>query len=895
MRFHLSFTVILILLQALNVRAQRQSVTINSNWQFHKGDLTSPSATGINWETVSIPHSWNKFDVMDDAPGYYRGAGFYKKNIYVPASWRNKDVYLHFEGAAQVTQVWVNGQIAGKHIGSYNAFNFPISSLLTFSAEGNSANEIVVKVDNTHNEDIPPLSADFTFFGGLYRDVYLQVAEPVHFDMDNHASNGIFITTPQVSAAQAELNIKGAFINRSKQTRTLKVSHQIMDANGKTVKSISQSFTAKAGTKVPFNQDIKNITNPKLWSVDQPYLYRLVSTITDAKSRKLVDQVSNPLGFRWFSFDPDKGFFLNGKPIKLIGASRHQDFKDMAHALPDAMHVRDVELLKEMGGNFLRIAHYPQDPAVIQACDRLGILTSVETPIVNQITETEAFAENSKAMHLEMIRQYYNHPSLIIWAYMNEVLLRPRYDKEPEKQKVYFDKITQLAQDLEDITRKEDRYRYTLIPNHGNLELYNRVKLTKIPKLVGWNLYQGWYSGNLDGFAGFLDKHHRELPDKPLLVTEYGADADNRLHSFDPIRFDKTVEYTNLYHKAYLKAMKERPFVAVGMIWNLAEFNSETRAEAMPHINNKGILTLDRKPKDGYRFYQANLLHQPFLQIGAREWTLRSGFAVSETNLTCTQPLQVFSNAKSVTLSINGKVIATSDTEQGVAQFNVPFANGINRLVAVGTKDGISISDQIDIQFNLLSQNLKSTVLPFKEISVSLGDKRFFNDDLAHQIWLPEQAYQPGSWGYVGGKVFAVEKSGRQSYGSDKNILGTELDPMYETQRVGIEQFKFDVPAGDYELILHFAELLSEQKKEELIYNLGNNSAPDAFREREFSLSINNVTAIEKLSNKEELKPEHAVSLKFPVSVVSNEGITVNLKAIKSEPILNGIQLRKIR
>jgi beta-galactosidase len=832
-------------------------------------------------------------DVMDDEPGYYRGAGFYKKNIFVPASWQAKDVYLHFEGSAQVTEVWVNGQSLGKHTGSYTAFRFPISKALRYNATGNAVNEVLIKVDNSHNDDIAPLSADFTFFGGLYRDVYLQVADKVHFDMDNHASSGIFITTPSVSAAKAELNIKGAFVNKTSELKTISVLHKILDANGRLVKEIRKEYKAKPDTKIAFNENIKNIVNPQLWSTERPYLYRLVSTITDVKSRQELDQVSNPLGFRWFSFDPQKGFFLNGKSLKLIGASRHQDFKGMAHALTDAMHVRDVELLKEMGGNFLRIAHYPQDPTVIEACDRLGILTSVETPIVNYITESEAFANNSKLMHLEMIRQNYNHPSLIIWAYMNEVLLRPRYEKEPEKQKVYFDKITELAQALEDITRKEDRYRYTLIPNHGNFDLYNRVKLTKIPQLVGWNLYQGWYSGNLDGFAAFLDKHHRELPDKPLLVTEYGADADNRLHSLDPVRFDKSVEYTNLYHQAYLKAIMERPFVAIGMIWNLAEFNSETRGETMPHINNKGILTLDRKPKDGYLFYQANLLTAPFLQIGSKDWTLRTGFSASESNLTCTQPVTVFSNAKAVTLSLNGKTIGSANTVQGIATFNVPFINGLNRLVAKG--DNQALSDQLDVQFRLLSQNLKSGVLPFQQMSVSLGDKRFFNDELAHEAWLPEQEYKAGSWGYVGGKVFEMEKSGRQSYGSDKNILGTALDPVYETQRLGIEQFKFDVPAGDYEVVLHFAELLSDEKKEELIYNLGNGSTADAFKEREFSVSINDKPAFERLSNKEELKPEHAVNVKFAVSVNDNKGITVNFKPIKAETILNGIQLRRVR
>ena len=898
MKIKLLFALVILFLEPIfcEIQAQeRQSFTINSNWKFFKGDIDKLANSNIIWDHVTIPHSWNKQDVMDDEPSYYRGLGVYKKDLFVPAAWKEKDVYLHFEGSAQVTEVFINGVFVGKHIGSYNAFNFSISKFLKFSDAANSKNEIVVKVDNSFNKDIPPLTADFTFYGGIYRDVYLQAVDKIHFDMDNYASNGIFLTTPAVSEDKAELNIKGNFVNRTSQNRNLIITHQIIDADGKLIKQIEQKYLSKAASNTDFNEAIKEIFKPQLWSIEKPYLYRLISTITDFKTKEKIDQVSNPLGFRWYSFDAEKGFYLNGKSVKLIGASRHQDFKDMANALTDDMHVRDVELLKQMGGNFLRIAHYPQDLAILQACDRLGILTSVETPIVNQITESVGFANNAKTMHLEMIRQHYNHPSLIIWAYMNEVLLRPLYEKESQEQEEYFNKITKLAQEIEDITRKEDPYRYTLIPNHGNFDLYRRVKLTAIPKLVGWNLYQGWYSGKLDGFADFLDKHHKELPDKPLLITEYGSDADSRLHSFSPIRFDKTVEYTNQYHQVYFKAMMERPFVAAGMIWNLAEFNTETRTETMPHINNKGIMTWDRKPKDAYRFYQANLLKSPYLQIGSKEWSLRSGFAQSETDATCIQPVLVFSNQEKVSLKLNGKLIGNENTIDGMASFNVPFINGINR-VTVSTEGSLNtITDQIEINFKMLSQNLKSKIMPFTELNISLGDPRFFYDENANQVWLPEQAYKPGSWGYIGGKIFAMEKSVRQSFGSDKNIFETDLDPIFETQRVGIEQFKFDVPSGDYELILHFAELLSEDKKEELIYNLSNGKSKDEFLNREFSVSINGNESFLRLNNQQNLIPERAFSTKLNISLIDEKGISVDFKAFQSLPILNGIQLKKIR
>jgi beta-galactosidase len=883
----------LVILSTLKAQ-ERISSSINSNWLFFKGDTTKKTADD-NWKQVSVPHTWNAQDVMDDEPGYYRGNGWYKKTIYVPAGWKEKDVYLFFEGAAQVAEIFVNGKPVGKHTGSFNAFSFPVSSYLNYSSEGNGANDLLVKLNNSHDENIPPLFADFTFFGGLYRDVYVKAINKVHFDADNNSSSGLFITTPVVTGNNATVTIKGAFVNGSNSQRNLVVSQKIYDADGKLFMEQKGTFKASKGQKVDFTQEIKNIKGQRLWSVEDPYLYRVVSTITDAATSQKLDEVSNPLGFRWYRFDAEKGFFLNDKPVKLIGASRHQDFKNMGNALTDPMHIRDVELLKHMGGNFLRIAHYPQDPAVLEACDRLGILTSVETPIVSRITETEEFSGNALQMHLEMIRQNYNHPSLVMWTYMNEVLLIPRYERGSEKQETYFKAVAKLAQEMEDLTRKEDPYRYTMIPNHGAWDLYNRVGLTKIPKLVGWNLYLGWYDGTMEDFGKFLDKHHKELPDKPLLITEYGSDADSRLHSFNPVKFDKTIEFTNNFHQVYLKEMMDRPFVAAAMIWNLAEFSSEQRAETTPHINAKGVLTQDRKPKDGYRFYQANLLTAPYIQVGSKEWNVRTGFAASESDPVCNQPVLVFSNQKKVTLKLNGKEIGTAETAQGVARFNVPFVNGINSLLATATENGTGITDQADIVFSMLSQDLRSHKLPFKEMNISLGDKRFFYDAKAAQTWIPEQEYKQGSWGYIGGNIYSMKGNTRLSYGSTKDILGTDLDPVYQTQRSGIEQFKFDVPDGEYEITLHFAELLSPVKGNDLAYNLGFGPPPEEFKERSFNVSVNNKEVLSGINNSEYLQPERAVASKFCVSAFNNNGITIDFKALKGETILNGIQVRKIR
>ncbi len=871
----------------------RLSTTINSNWQFIKGDTTKKAA-GNTWQRVSIPHTWNTQDVLDDEPGYYRGDGWYKKTLYIPASWKDREVYLYFEGAGQSAEVFVNGKSVGNHQGGYTFFALPISPALRFAQDGNAANEVVIRVNNSPDENLPPIMGDYNIFGGLYRDVYLNVLDKVHFDADNQGSSGIFITTPQVNATSAAVQIKGSFVNNSSSSRNLLVTHQILTPEGSVLAEQKGTFKANAGQKIDFIQDFKAIKGQRLWSPDDPYLYRVLSTITETASGQKLDEVSNPLGFRWYAFNANDGFFLNDKPLKLIGTSRHQDYPGMGNALPDAMHVRDVELLKEMGGNFLRVAHYPQDPTVLQACDRLGILASVETPVMG-FTDSEAFANSSRQQHLEIIRQTYNHPSVIIWSYMNEMLLRVPFANDSTKQQAYFNHMASLAQDLETIARREDPARYTLIPNHGAWEIYNKVGLTKIPKLVDWNLYQGWYSGNFDDFGKFLDRHHRELPDKPVLITEFGADADNRIHNFTPVRFDKSVEYTMDFHQAYLKAIMDRPFVAAGVIWNLAEFNTAVRAETLPNINPKGILTYDRKEKDPYRFYKANLLKTPYIQVGAKEWNRRTGIAESETQLTCTQPLVVYSNQPNVTLTVNGKVIGTAETKQGTARFTVAFADGLNRVVASATGGNAGVSDQADIVFHLLPSNLKSQKLPFDELNVSLGDVRLFYDEKTGQNWLPEQAYKPGGWGYVGGKPYVMKNNSRVSFGSSRNIVGTDLDPIYQTQRTGIEQFTFDVPDGDYELVLHFAELLSKNSGNDVAFNLGPRSAPEPFIERSFDVAVNGTEVITGLSNGDVLNTDQPVVTKVMVSVHGQKGITVSFKAKQGEAILNGIQLRKTR
>jgi len=874
---------------------EKMKQSINSNWQFYKGKLNQAdleNAKNTVWEDVNLPHSWNKFDVMDDQWGYYRGEGCYKKTLFVNPDWKNKSVYLYFEGANQTTEVFINGKKVGSHIGGYSAFSFPVNEFLQFE-NPEKGNQIVVKVDNSYNDDIPPLDADFTFYGGIYRDVYLIASNEVHFDMTNRASDGVFVTTPEVSAASAKIQIKGNIENNSKLSKDVIVTTKLLDKNNVEVATLSTALKLKPNSKTEFVQLSKAVQNPKLWSPDEPYLYKAVSVISDKKTKQQLDLFSAPVGFRWFSFTADKGFSLNGKPTKLVGANRHQDFKDLANALPDVLAEKDMQLIKDMGGNFVRVAHYPQDPTVLEACDRIGLLAMVETPEVNRITETKAFEDNSIEMQREMIRQNFNHPSVIVWAYMNEILLRPRYeDKSPERQ-AYYKNVAALAQKLENTTREEDPTRYTMLPNHGAFDLYNSVGLTKIPMIVGWNLYHGWYNGTFSGLETFLENHHKVLPDKPMVITEFGADADRRMRSDNPKKFDKTMEYAMLYHKHYLNAIQNLDYVAGGTIWNLVEFNSEGRAESWPHMNNKGIMSWDRIPKDAYYFYQARLSKKPVISIGSKSWTNRSGVLSSENETAFYQDLEVFSNENEVTLKVNGQSLGSQKTKEGSTIFKVPFKNGNNIVEAFSTSNE-SVKDFASIHFTLYAPNLNSEKYPFDNIRISLGDQRQFTEELTQQNWLPEQAYAKGSWGYVGGQAYKMPGNPQIPYGTNKLIKGTENDPIYQTQREGIEAFNFDVPDGKYELTLYFAEFLSGNTREALAYNLAEKSQKEEKAFRVFDVLVNGQLFLENFGNNNYLEPEKAVNMKTTIFVKDGKGLQVDFKQKTGKTILNGIELKRI-
>ncbi|PQJ71733.1 glycoside hydrolase family 2 TIM barrel-domain containing protein [Polaribacter butkevichii] len=849
----------------VNAQNVRHIETINDLWNFHKGTIEKPFSNNgtIGWEKVDLPHSWNKLDILDDEDGYYRGDGWYKKSLNIPEIYKDQQVFLLLEGANQVTSLYVNGKKVGKdHIGGYTAFTHDITSVLQ-----PGANDIMIKVNNAHNDEIVPQAADFSFYGGIYRDIQLIITKPIHFEVANLGANAVFVTTPKVSKTLATVNVKSKLI-RPKKGKYL-VRQTLYDAKNTIVKQTVD--------KSSFGKEIISeftLSNPNLWSPETPYLYKLVSEIID-KKETVLDRVENPVGFRWFHFDANKGFFINGKQTKLIGTNRHQDFYKKANAVSDEIHRNDMKLLKEMGINFLRIAHYPQDPAILEMCNKYGFVATLEIPFVDKAAANEAGKQNSINMLKEAIRFNYNNPAIVAWNLGNETTMKAPESFGEAYVKHFIDTHKSLAATIkaEDPTRAS----YSVFFREPAYQDQFGIRVTDI---VGYNKYYGWYLNELDEIEGELRKLVKASldlnPDKAFILSEYGGGADPRIRSYNPTRFDFSVEYQFFLHKEYMKAILKIPEIVGANVWNYADFQVEHRKDAVPHINNKGLLTADRKKKDAYYLYKALLNKKPFVAIASKGWKNRAGIADSETALVATQPFTIVGNSKDVELFVNGKSLGTKTFDFSTTTFEVPLKNGINLIEVISTQNGKILKDFASIEFTLQPKKLKSTENLFKEIAINVGSNCYFIEaDNMDYLWMPDQAYVAGSFGYVGGEFLRNLSKKKNTIGTDVSVKGTDNDPIYQTQLIGIDAYKFDVPNGTYELSLLLAEL---KTKEDNIMDV----------------KVNGENIWSNLNLKAQYGDDRGVAKRFLVTVENDNGITVDFKASKGKTRLSGIKLRKV-
>jgi beta-galactosidase len=653
----------------------RENTRLDSDWKFQSGENTNAAAVDFNdadWQVVALPHNWG-WENAQQGKDYYRGPGWYRRELDI-APETSKRYFLRFEAASLVADVYLNGKLLGEHRGGFGAFCFEITTNL--SASG--TNLLAVRVDNTRFPDIAPLSGDFAVYGGLYRPAHLIVTGEENFTLLDHGSPGVAWLQTSVNETQAVLDVTAQISNGTKTRQLQTLIATVLDASGSVVASNEEEITLAAKMTSPCFLRV-TVPQPHLWNGRKdPYLYKAVVELRSTDG--VVDSVEQPIGLRYCSVDPDKGFFLNGQPYHLHGADRHQEYMNKGWAISEADMDEDISLIREIGATVVRCAHYQHSDYFYSLCDQAGILVWAEIPQVNEVNVTPQFEETSRNQLLDLIRQNINHPSIFAWSLFNEIGLN-RNISDPHRE----------LQNLNNLAHGEDPTRTTI----GATCTDQFPQMNKIPDLLGWNIYPGWYPGwgPKDNFGALLDKYRYTSRNGGFSVSEYGAGANVQQHEQDP-KQPKTdgqwhpEEWQSEIHEAAWAAMKERPFVWGTFVWAMFDFAVSTRHEGGSEgLNDKGLVTRDRKTKkDAFYFYKANWSDEPVLYIASRRFTERTN-AVTD--------VKIYSNAKEVELSLNGNSQGKrNDGTNGVFVWkNLTLSPGENQIEASAERDGKSMND----------------------------------------------------------------------------------------------------------------------------------------------------------------------------------------------------------
>lgn len=610
----------------------RKIILLDKNWTFYK----NPDST--QGEEVSLPHTWNAVDGQDGGNDYYRGTCKYECHFSRPELETDGKAYLEFDGAAMTADVVINGTKAVHHEGGYGAFRADITQYLK------DENKLEVYVDNSDNTKVYPQKADFTFYGGLYRMVKLVTVSKNHFELDYAGGTGIKVT-PEVTLTDAAAKKADAKV-------TVEL-WMVGDAEAVTVTIDGQQKETPAENG--YAKAVFDLANVHLWDgVDDPYLYTAKAELSDG------DIVETTFGCRSFSIDPQKGFFLNGRSYPLRGVSRHQDRAGAGNALTHEMHREDMEIIKELGANTIRLAHYQHAQEFYDLCDENGMIVWAEIPYITM--HMSDGTENTLSQMRELVVQNYNHPSIVCWGLSNEITAASAVNEE----------LLENHRKLNDLCHALDMTRPTVMADVFMLETDS--PMLEIPDMNSYNLYFGWYLGELEQNDSFFDAYHTTYPDRVIGLSEYGADANPAYHSAKPERGDYTEEYQCIYHEHMAKMIEERPYLWATHVWNLFDFAADGRDEGGKHgVNQKGLVTIDRKlKKDAFYLYKAYWSKTPFVHVCGRRYVDRTE-DVTE--------IKVYSNGQSVTLFVDGVERETAEGSK-VFKFEVPIT-GTHTIRAV--------------------------------------------------------------------------------------------------------------------------------------------------------------------------------------------------------------------
>jgi beta-galactosidase len=654
-------------------RSPPAEITINQDWRFIRSDMSGAQAAVFDdssWQSITLPHTWNNLDGQDGGNDYYRGPGWYRRHLHIPGG---QHYYLRFEGASIDAKVFVNGTPVGSHHNAFGAFCFDITS-----AVKPGDNIVAVRVDNTRFDDVPPLSGDFTVFGGIYRSVHLLALNDVSLSPTDDASPGIYLMPLAVSENAADVRVTTKLHNRSATDRNATVVCTITDAAGHDVTIATSTVPLKANASADAVQGVR-IERPHLWNGRlDPYLYR--ATVQILLDGAEVDRVEQPLGLRYFHLDPKQGLLLNGTPYPLHGVNRHQDGLDKGWAISDADQAEDLAIMLEMGTTCVRLAHYQHADTIYGLCDRSGLVVWAENCLVNQLKRTDAFENNTLQQLRELIKQNYNHPSILMWSLFNELEFGKSNDPSN----------WELVSKLNDLSHELDPHRITVgasnqAPDHP---------ANRIPDAIAYNGYWGWYFDKITDWGPKLDRYPAAAPGRAIGVSEYGVGASAYMHEVppshpNPVGWWRAEEFQCEFHETVWQVMKQRPWLWCQLIWCQFDFAVDSRREG-DHLgrNDKGLVTYDRKiRKDAYYFYKANWSSDPFVYITSRRYAVRP---------TGPTTLKVYSNADSVELFINDHSFGRRESDD-IHRFiwDVSLSEGPAKVRAVGSRNGKTYVDEV--------------------------------------------------------------------------------------------------------------------------------------------------------------------------------------------------------
>jgi beta-galactosidase len=676
---HLFFVLLAVLSTCLPAaESQRDQLALTGQWKFQRGDAPAAEAVSFDdttWSAVVLPHTWNAADGQDGGGDYFRGNGWYRRHVSGDANWAGRRVFLQFDGANRTAEVFINGKRIGAHRGGFARFRFDVTGAIDLRGD----NVLAVRVNNDPHDNMIPVSGDFTFCGGLYRGVSLVVTDPVHVDLLDYASPGLYVRQSKVTADEAELQVTVKLANDAEEANDLMVRITVRDATGAVVATQASATSLLAHTRGQVRRDIV-VKQPHLWNGQRdPYLYHATAEIL--VMGELRDTVTLPLGLRYFVVDANRGFLLNGHYLDLRGVCRHQERRDKGWAISENDEKEDFEIIEEMGATAIRESHYQQSQFWNDLGDQRGMVMWAELAFVNDVKDNPEFFATAQDQLRELIRQNMHHPSIFFWSIGNETFVR-------DKATIAADTNDRMLRELAAVAHEEDDTRLSTYASNGDV---NEPRASH-PDIIGFNHYFGWYRGDLGDFASWVDKQHVTKPELRIGMSEYGAGANPAQHEEPTKKPDAPgpwhpEEWQATYHEAYWQAMAARPWIWGKYIWCMYDFASDGRNEgSTPGVNDKGLVTADRKiRKDAFYYYQANWSDRPVLHIASRRFTPRKEAVTA---------VKVYSNAATVELMVNGVSLGTKESTNHIFLWpGVTLRPGDNKVEATATRGGTVLTD----------------------------------------------------------------------------------------------------------------------------------------------------------------------------------------------------------